>query len=146
MHTATHLLQQALRDVLGDHVHQMGSNITAERLRFDFSHETRLTPDEVARVEARVNEQIARDLRVSVATMPLREALDSGALAFFGERYGDMVKVYSIGDYSREVCGGPHVAHTGGMGRFHILKAESIGHGTQRIRAELVDQPEKATA
>jgi alanyl-tRNA synthetase len=146
LHTATHLLQQALRDVLGDHVHQMGSNITAERLRFDFSHETRLTPDEIARVEARVNEQIARDLRVSVATMPLGEALASGALAFFGERYGDMVKVYSIGDYSREVCGGPHVAHTGGMGRFHILKVESIGHGTQRIRAKLVDQPEKATA
>ena len=138
-HTATHLLQQALRDVLGPHVHQMGSNITQERLRFDFSHPKRLTPEEIRQVEEIVNQQIERDLHTQVDVMPLQQALDSGALAFFGERYGDLVKVYSIGDYSREVCGGPHVAHTAGMGRFKIIKAENIGQGVQRIRADLVE-------
>lgn len=139
LHTATHLLQQALRDVLGDHVHQLGSNITTERLRFDFSHPTRLSPDEIRQVEEHVNAQIARDLPVSMALMPLQEALAEGALAFFGERYPETVKVYRIGDYSLEVCGGPHVPHTLGMGRFRILKAESIGQGVQRIRADLVE-------
>jgi alanyl-tRNA synthetase len=138
LHTATHLLQQALRDVLGTHVHQMGSNITQERLRFDFSHPKKLTPDEVRQVEEIVNTQIQRDLHTNMQIMPLQEALDRGALAFFGERYADTVKVYKIGDYSMEVCGGPHVAHTGGMGRFKITKAESIGQGVQRIRADLV--------
>ena len=138
LHTATHLLQQALRDVLGPHVHQMGSNITAERLRFDFSHPQKLTPDEIRAVEERVNQQIARDLAVTVATMPFQAARDQGALAFFGERYPEVVKVYRIGDYSLEVCGGPHVAHTDGMGHFRIRKAESIGQGVQRIRADLV--------
>lgn len=142
LHTATHLLQQALRDVLGEHVHQMGSNITPERLRFDFAHLHKLTPDEVRRVEELVNAQIARDLATQMEMMPLQQALDAGALAFFGERYGEVVKVYRIGGYSMEVCGGPHVAHTGGMGRFRILKAESIGHGTQRIRADLVPKEE----
>ena len=139
-HTATHLLQQALRDVLGPQVHQMGSNITQERLRFDFSHPRRLTPDEIRQVEEIVNRQIERDLRTHMEVMPLQQALDSGALAFFGERYGDLVKVYSIGDYSKEVCGGPHVEHTAGMGRFKIIKAESIGQGVQRIRADLVEE------
>ncbi len=137
LHTATHLLQQALRDVLGTHVRQMGSNITPQRLRFDFSHPTRLTADEIQRVEDIVNQQIQRDLPVTMDVMPLQQALDQGALAFFGERYGDLVKVYIIGDYSKEVCGGPHVQHTGTMGRFHILKAENIGQGVQRIRADL---------
>ncbi len=139
LHTATHLLQQALRDVLGAHVRQMGSNITAERLRFDFSHPKKLTPEEVARVEEIINRQIARDLHTSMEVMPLQQALERGALAFFGERYADTVKVYTIGDYSMEVCGGPHVAHTGGMGRFKITKAESIGQGVQRVRADLID-------
>jgi alanyl-tRNA synthetase len=138
LHTATHLLHQALRDVLGPHVHQMGSNITQERLRFDFSHPQKLTPEQVRQVEEIVNRQIQRDLQTRMEVMPLQQALDQGALAFFGERYGDRVKVYSIGDYSKEVCGGPHVQHTAGMGRFHITKVETIGQGVQRIRAELV--------
>jgi alanyl-tRNA synthetase len=138
LHTATHLLQQALRDVLGEHVHQMGSNITPQRLRFDFSHAKRLTPDEVARVEEIVNRQIQRDLQTVMEVMPLQQALGQGALAFFGDRYSEMVKVYKIGDYSMEVCGGPHVPHTGDMGKFRIIKAESIGQGVQRIRADLI--------
>jgi alanyl-tRNA synthetase len=142
LHTATHLLHQALRDVLGTHVRQLGSNITPERLRFDFSHPKKLTPEEIRRVEEIVNRQIQRDLRVTMEVMPLQQALDQGALAFFGERYGDLVKVYKIGDYSMEVCGGPHVSHTGGMGRFRITKAESIGQGVQRIRADLVEATE----
>lgn len=138
LHTATHLLQQALRDVLGEHVHQMGSNITPQRLRFDFSHPKKLTAEEIRHVEEIVNQQIQRDLQTKMEVMPLQQALEKGALAFFSERYGDTVKVYKIGDYSTEVCGGPHVSHTGGMGDFHITKAESIGQGVQRIRADLV--------
>ncbi len=139
LHTATHLLHQALRDVLGTHVRQMGSNITPQRLRFDFSHPRKLTAEEIRHVEEIVNQQIQRDLQTTVEVMPLQQALDQGALAFFGERYGDLVKVYRIGDYSMEVCGGPHVQHTGGMGRFRITKAETIGHGVQRVRADLVE-------
>jgi len=137
LHTATHLLHQALRDVLGTHVRQLGSNITPERLRFDFSHPKRLTAEEIRRVEEIVNQQIQRDLQATIEVMPLQQALDQGALAFFGERYGDLVKVYKIGDYSMEVCGGPHVEHTAGMGRFRITKAETIGQGAQRVRAIL---------
>jgi len=139
LHTATHLLNQALRDVLGTHVRQMGSNITQERLRFDFSHSKKLTSEEIRQVEEIVNQQIRRDLQTTVEVMPLKKALDQGALAFFGERYGDPVKVYKIGDYSMEVCGGPHVQHTSGMGHFRIIKAETIGQGVQRIRAGLVE-------
>ncbi len=139
LHTATHLLQQALRDVLGTHVHQMGSNITPERLRFDFSHPTKLSGDELRHVEEIVNVQIRRDLQTTVEVMPLQQALDQGALAFFGSRYGEQVKVYKIGDYSMEVCGGPHVQHTGDLGHFRILKVETIGNGVQRIRADLVE-------
>lgn len=139
LHTATHLLQQALRDVLGTHVRQMGSNITPQRLRFDFSHPAKLSADEIKRVEDIVNHEIQRDLPVTIEVMPLQQALDQGALAFFGERYGDLVKVYKIGDYSMEVCGGPHVQRTGTMGHFRILKAENIGQGVQRIRADLVE-------
>lgn len=138
LHTATHLLQQALRDVLGEHVHQMGSNITPERLRFDFSQPQRLTPEQLQRVEEIVNHQIARSLQVTKEILPLQEALKRGALAFFGERYPTEVSVYGIGDYSLEVCGGPHVLSTSSMGRFQITKTESIGQGTQRIRAIIV--------
>lgn len=138
LHTATHLLQQALRDVLGQHVHQLGSNITPQRLRFDFSHPNKLTAEQLTRVEDIVNQQIKRDLQVQMELMPLQQALEQGALAFFGERYADVVKVYKIGDYSMEVCGGPHVAHTGGMGHFHVIKTETIGQGVQRIRADLI--------
>jgi alanyl-tRNA synthetase len=139
LHTATHLLHQALRDVLGTHVHQMGSNITPERLRFDFSHPNKLTTEEIRRIEEIVNQQIQRDLQTTMEVMPLQQALDLGALAFFGERYGDLVKVYKIGDYSMEVCGGPHVQHTGDMGRFRITKTENIGQGIQRVRADLIE-------
>ena len=139
LHTATHLLHQALRDVLGTHVHQMGSNITPERLRFDFSHPNKLTTEEIRRIEEIVNQQIQRDLQTTMEVMPLQQALDLGALAFFGERYGDLVKVYKIGDYSMEVCGGPHVQHTGDMGRFRITKTENIGQGIQRVRANLIE-------
>lgn len=138
LHTATHLLQQALRDVLGEHIHQMGSNITPARLRFDFSHPQRLTPEQVQRVEEIVNQQIARNLRVTKEILPLQEALQRGALAFFGERYPTEVSVYGIGDYSLEVCGGPHVGCTSSLGHFQITKSESIGQGTQRIRAVII--------
>jgi len=137
LHTATHLLHQALRQVLGPGVRQMGSNITAERLRFDFSHPNRLTPEQLREVEEIVNEQIHSDLPVSMEVTSLEQALQSGALAFFGEKYGDQVKVYRIGSFSKEVCGGPHVAHTGVLGRFKITKQESIGQSVQRVRAVL---------
>ncbi len=137
LHTATHLLHQALRQVLGPSVHQMGSNITAERLRFDFSYPDKLTPEQIQQVEAIVNEQIAQDLPVSVEVMPLDQAVGSGALAFFGEKYGDQVKVYTIGSFSKEVCGGPHVTHTAELGRFRIAKQEPVGQGVRRVRAVL---------
>jgi alanyl-tRNA synthetase len=137
LHTATHLLQQALRQVLGTGVQQKGSNITVERLRFDFTHPERLTSQQLAEVEQIVNAQIQRDLPVSLQVMPLEQALESGALAFFGEKYGEQVKVYSIGDFSKEVCGGPHVPRTGELGRFKILKEEAVGQGVRRIKAVL---------
>jgi alanyl-tRNA synthetase len=137
LHTATHLLHAALRRVLGPGVRQMGSNITPERLRFDFAHASRVTPDELRQVEALVNEQIAADVPVTVETMPLDQALAAGALAFFGEKYGDQVKVYTAGGFSKEVCGGPHVAHTGELGRFRIVKEEAVGQGVRRVRAVL---------
>lgn len=137
LHTATHLLHQALRLVLGTAVRQMGSNITAERLRFDFSYPDKLTPEQIAEIELIVNAQIASDLPVSVEVMPLDQATRGGALAFFGEKYGDQVKVYSIGAFSKEVCGGPHVAHTGELGKFRIVKQEAVGQGVRRLRAVL---------
>ena len=136
-HTATHLLHQALCTVLGNHVEQRGSNLTAERLRFDFTHPAPLTEDEKKRVEQLVNEQIQADLPVTVTTMPLEEAKKAGAKALFGERYEDVVKVYRIGDFSMEVCGGPHVERTGTMGRFKIVKEQSSSAGIRRIRAVL---------
>jgi alanyl-tRNA synthetase len=135
LHTATHLLHKALRMVLGTHVQQKGSNITPERLRFDFAHTERMSEEQVREVERIVNEQIARDLPVTMKNEPLREALAEGALAFFGERYGDVVRVYTIGDFSKEVCGGPHVTHIGELGGFKILKEEAVGQGVRRIRA-----------
>ncbi len=137
LHTATHLLHQALRQVLGPSVRQMGSNITAERLRFDFSHSEKLTPEQIQTVERIVNAQIANDLPVTVDVMPLDQALHSGALAFFGEKYGAQVKVYSIGAFSKEVCGGPHVQQTGELGKFRIVKQEAVGQGVRRVRAVL---------
>jgi alanyl-tRNA synthetase len=137
LHTATHLLQAALRQVLGPHVAQRGSNITAERLRFDFSHAEKLSAAQLAEVEALVNTQIARDLPVSWSEMSLAEARDAGAIGLFGERYGEQVKVYTIGDWSKEICGGPHVERTGALGHFRIVKEEAVGAGARRIRAVL---------
>ena len=137
LHTATHLLHAALRQVLGPSVRQMGSNITAERLRFDFAHDARLTPEQLAQVETLVNDWIAQDAPVSFDIVPLTDALASGALAFFGDKYGEQVKVYTIGAVSREVCGGPHAARTGELGRFRITKEEAVGQGVRRLRAVL---------
>jgi alanyl-tRNA synthetase len=137
LHTATHLLHAALRRILGPHVEQRGSNITSERLRFDFTHGEKLTPAQVAAVETLVNEQIERDLPVSWAEMSIAQARESGAIGLFGERYGEQVKVYTIGDFSKEICGGPHVERTGALGRFRIAKEEAVGAGARRIRAVL---------
>lgn len=136
-HTATHLLHQALRMILGDHVAQKGSNITAERMRFDFSHSSPMTPEEIAKVEAIVNEQIEKDLPVSMEVMSLEQAKASGAVALFGEKYESQVKVYTIGSFSREVCGGPHVDSIGKLGKFKIKKEQSSSAGIRRIRAVL---------
>jgi alanyl-tRNA synthetase len=141
-HTATHLLHQALRDVLGGHVQQKGSNITPERLRFDFAHPAKMTDEEKARVEPIVNEKITAALPVTCQVMPKAEAEASGALHFFGDKYGDEVSVYYIGDtladaYSKEFCGGPHVSNTSELGAFKIQKEEAVAQGVRRIKAVL---------
>ncbi len=136
-HTVTHLLHKALRMVLGDHVAQRGSNITAERMRFDFSHDAPMTREQIAQVEAIVNEQIQKDLPVTMEIMNLEDAKTSGAVALFGEKYESQVKVYSMGNFSKEVCGGPHVERTGGLGHFKIQKEQSSSAGVRRIRAVL---------
>jgi alanyl-tRNA synthetase len=128
--------------VLGDHVAQKGSNITAERMRFDFSHGAPMTAEELTKVEAIVNEQIRKDLPVNMEIMNLEEAVASGAVALFGEKYEEKVKVYTMGDsrtgvFSKEVCGGPHVEHTGVLGKFTIQKEQSSSAGVRRIRAVL---------
>ncbi len=135
LHTATHLLHAALREVLGEHISQKGSHITAERLRFDFSHPNKLTDDELKKVEDLINEQVKRDLPVSFEEMPVGDAIKSGALHFFAEKYGEKVKVYSIGNFSKEICGGPHITHTGLVGHVNIIKQEKIGSGIVRIYA-----------
>jgi len=143
LHTATHLLHQALRQVLGDHVHQQGSNITGERLRFDFSHPNSLTPDEIKQVETIINQKISENLPVHHTMEPKSQALKSGAMAFFRDKYADTVSVYTIGNdprqgwFSKELCGGPHVASTGKIGPVRIKKAESIGGGVRRVYAVL---------
>ena len=134
-HTATHLLHQALRDVLGERVEQRGSNITPERLRFDFSFPRKLTDDERRRVTDIVNGKIAAALQVTYRDMPADEAKKSGAIGLF--TYGDVVRVYSIGDYSKEYCGGPHAENTADLGEFRIEKEEGVGIGTRRIRGVL---------
>jgi alanyl-tRNA synthetase len=126
-----------LRQVLGPHVVQRGRNITPERLRFDFNHPAKLTADELQQVENLVNAQIERDLPVAWAEMSIAEAKESGAIGLFEERYGEQVKVYTIGDFSKEICGGPHVEQTGELGHFRITKEEAVGTGVRRIRAVL---------
>ena len=138
LHTTTHLLHQALRDVLGTHVRQVGSNITPERLRFDFTHPEKLTEVEIKQIESIINKKIKANLSVKMEMMTLAEARKKGALAFFGERYGQKIKVYSIDDYSQEICGGPHVSSTGKIGGVKIVKEQAIGAGRRRIYAKLV--------
>lgn len=137
LHTATHLLHAALRKILGDHVRQTGSDITPQRLRFDFSHPKKLTSEEIKKVENLVNQKIKENLKVKKEKMSYQEAIKSGALAFFREKYPEKVSVYSIGDFSKEICAGPHVNETGKLGHFKIVKEESAGSGIRRIRAIL---------
>jgi len=141
LHTATHLLLAALRQVLGEHVYQKGSNITAERLRLDFSHSEKMTPKQIKKVENLVNEQIKKNLPVSCEQMSLSKAKKIGAMGVFESKYGEKVKVYSIGDskkpFSREICNGPHVKSTAPLGLFKIKKEESSSAGVRRIKAVL---------
>lgn len=135
LHTATHLLHQALRTVLGNHVRQQGSDITPEKLRFDFEHPEKLTEGQRADIEQLVNQKIKEDLPVTWAAMPVDRALSSGALSFFREKYPPEVTVFSIGNFSKEICGGPHVDHTGQIGQFAIVSEKSSGAGIRRIKA-----------
>ena len=137
LHTATHLLNEALRRVLGREIYQKGSNITQERLRFDFNFDRKLTEEELERVENLVNEQIKRALQVKRIETTLDEAKRMGSQAVFEQRYGEKVSVYSIGDFSTELCSGPHVKNTAELGRFKIVKEEGISAGVRRIRAVL---------
>ena len=136
-HTATHLLHQALRETLGEHVEQRGSNLTAERMRFDFSHPDKLTPDQLQMIEDLVNEKIKESLPILCELKPIDEAKKCGAIGLFGNKYGEQVNVYAIGDFSKEICGGPHVQNTFELGHFKIIKEESASAGVRRIKAVL---------
>ncbi len=136
-HTATHLLLAALRQLVSPDIYQRGSNITAERLRLDFNYPERLTPEQIKSLEDLVNAKIAEDLPVEMTEMTLGEAKKAGAMGIFESKYGDKVKVYSIGSFSNEICGGPHVTHTGDLGHFKITKEESSSSGVRRIKAIL---------
>ncbi len=141
LHTATHLLHTALRKVLkDDSVAQKGSNITAERLRFDFSFARKMTPEEIKEVENLVNSVIEADLPVSCVEMTVEEAKAQGAIGLFESKYSERVKVYTMGDFSKEICGGPHVTHTGALGRFTIKKEEASSAGVRRIKAVLSEK------
>jgi alanyl-tRNA synthetase len=138
LHTATHMLHAALRKVLGTEVQQKGSNITPERLRFDFAWPTKVAPEQLKRAEDLVNQQIERELAVTREELPLAEAKAKGALAFFSDKYTpEKVSMYTIGDFSKEVCTGPHVTTTKGMGHFKIQKEEAVSAGVRRIKAVL---------
>ena len=134
-HTATHLLQKALQEVLGEHVKQAGSSVTADGLRFDFSHYQAMTAEEIRNVEEIVNDKIGHFIDVSTEVMAAKEAFKTGAMALFGEKYGDTVRVVSIGEYSRELCGGTHVKNTGQVGAFRILSESGVASGVRRIEA-----------
>ena len=138
LHTATHLLHEALRRVLGDHVQQKGSDITSDRLRFDFSHPEKMTDEQKQKVEDIVNEQIEKGIEVKMEEMDLKDAEKSGALGFFKDKYKDTVKVYAVGDFSKELCGGPHVENTKQIGKFKLLKEQSSSAGIRRIKATIL--------
>ncbi len=137
LHTATHLLHKALQIVLGEHAKQKGSNITKERLRFDFTHNQKMTPDELIKVESIVNDAIMQKLPVICLEMTVDEAKETGAEGLFADKYSEKVKVYSIGDFSKEICGGPHADNTSTLGHFRIIKEESVAAGVRRIKAVL---------
>ncbi|MDD5318443.1 MAG: alanine--tRNA ligase [Candidatus Pacebacteria bacterium] len=142
-HTATHLLNAALRAILGEHIFQKGSNITAERLRFDFSHSEKMTPEQIAKVEEWVNDKIKQAIPVTFSEMPKEEAKKLGAIGVFNDKYGEVVKVYQISAtpdevISRELCGGPHVSNTSELGTFKIQKEEAVSQGVRRIKAVLL--------
>ncbi|MEG1501381.1 MAG: DHHA1 domain-containing protein, partial [Clostridiales bacterium] len=132
-HSATHLLQKALRDNLGEHVHQTGSFVNEERMRFDFSHFTALTQEELVKVENQVNDYILADMPINCTEMPIEEAKSLGAMAFFGDKYGDIVRVVKMGDCSMEFCGGTHCSSTGEIGFVKILSETGIAAGMRRI-------------
>jgi alanyl-tRNA synthetase len=134
-HTATHLLHKALRDMFGEQLHQTGSNITSERVRFDFNFERKLEDAEIAKIQETVNEKIKENLPVHFEIMPLQKAKDLGAIGLFDDKYAEDVKVYFIADYSKELCGGPHVEFTSEIKQFKIIKQENIGHGQRRLYA-----------
>ena len=142
LHTATHLLHAALRRVLGDEVAQKGSNITPERLRFDFSFGRKVTKDELAQVEALVNEWIKADVPVVMTETTVEEAKKEGAIGLFESKYGERVRIYTMGEYSKEICGGPHASHTGELVSFKIQKEESSSAGVRRIKAVIGAKPE----
>ena len=131
-------MHKALQIVLGEHAKQKGSNITEERLRFDFSHPQKVTKEELEEVEKIVNEQIQKGLEVTCKEMTIEEAKKDGATGLFEEKYGEKVKVYSIGEFSKEICGGPHVTNTKNMGTFKIKKEEASSSGVRRIKAVLI--------
>ena len=135
LHTATHLLNAAFRKLIDPDIRQKGSNITADRLRFDFNFDRKLTPEELKSIEDFVNDAIKRDIPVVCTEMPIDEAKASGAIGVFDNKYGSIVKVYTIGDVSAELCGGPHVTHTGELQGFKIKKEESSAAGVRRIKA-----------
>ena len=130
-------MHASLRKILGQPVAQKGSNITAERLRFDFSHTAKMTAEEIIAVESLVNEVIKRDLPVTWREVSYAEAKKDGALGLFESKYGEKVKVYAVGDFSKEVCGGPHVNHTAEVGKFKIIKEEAVSAGVRRIKAKV---------
>ena len=137
LHTATHLLGEALRQVLGNEIKQKGSNITPERLRFDFNFDRKLTPEEIKKIESIVNMKIKEALDVTRSEMSFEQAKEMGAQAEFGAKYPPIVSVYCVGEFSKEICGGPHVGNLRELGHFKILKEESSAQGVRRIKAVL---------
>ena len=138
LHTATHLLHAALKKVCSEDIQQKGSNITEERLRFDFNFARKLTPEEVAKVESMINGVIAENVPVVMKEMTLDEAKEQGFTGLFESKYGEKVKTYSIGEFSKEICGGPHAESTGVLGTFKIAKQENVSAGVKRIKGILI--------